>query len=68
MKSNAERQLDIQKELCKLADKIRDAHAEDQAFYIEIAQQYVLHLKEIQKECYKQNGEPCIDITPRCDS
>lgn len=59
MKSNAERQLEFLKEICILADKVKTAHAADETFYIQIAQQYVLHLKEIQAQCHQANDGSC---------
>lgn len=46
--SYADRVNDLQKEMCRLADKISSAHLEDQEFFNNIAIQYSNHLKKIQ--------------------
>ncbi|AIQ44311.1 hypothetical protein R50912_33225 [Paenibacillus sp. FSL R5-0912] len=66
IKSNMERQLEIQKEICMLSKKIITAAPEDLAFYDSIGQLYVLKLKEIQEECLTLKSDNCVVIPSNC--
>ncbi len=64
VKSNMERQLEIQKEICILNKKILTAAPEDLEFYDSVGQLYALKLRNIQEECLKRDN--CTVILSDC--
>ncbi|MNI60766.1 hypothetical protein D3C73_1159990 [compost metagenome] len=66
IKSNMERQLEIQKEICILSKKIITAAPEDLAFYDSIGQLYALKLKEIQEDCITLKKGDCVVVSSNC--
>lgn len=65
-KSNMERQLDMQKELCRLSTALLCASIEDQEFFTMIGRLYAIKLKEIQNECINSKGGACSIVNSQC--
>ncbi len=61
-----ERQLDIQKELCRLSTALLFASNEDQEFLTMIGRLYALKLKEIQTECINTKDGVCSIVNSQC--
>lgn len=65
-KSNMERQLDIQKELCRLSTVLLSASNKDQEFFTMIGRLYAIKLKEIQSECFNSKEGECRIVNSQC--
>lgn len=65
-KSNMKRQLEIQKELCRLSTALLSASNEDQEFITMIGRLYAIKLKEIQNECINSKDGACRIVHSQC--